>query len=205
MSAGLPSPSGWYSAAFGPAPTKKILYLTFDDGPSKETTPQVLKLLKANGAHATFFMTGWASVYKGLVRKVYQQGNAIGDHTRTHVDLTKASNKEIKAQLGFVADKVGPIMGNCMRPPFGMIDQRVGKIVEGMGLTPIFWTGHAQDWAPPSLQTMESMLKEHTKPGAVILLHDSKEHPNTLEALAAMLPWWKQQGYEFDTIPACRK
>lgn len=206
MPSGVPSPSGWYPAAFGDhKPHGKVLYLTFDDGPAPDTTPQVLSMLKAHDAQATFFVTGWAGKYKSLIRKIYARGHALGNHTRNHVDLVAASPSTIKKQLKYVNSAVGPVMGNCIRPPFGLIDREAGAVIEKMGMIPVLWTGHAQDWNPPGVDKMEQMLKAATKPGAVILLHDSKDHPKTLAVLKRMLPWWSAQGYRFESVPACRK
>lgn len=206
MDIGIPNPAGWYDAAFGSRPKEKVLYLTYDDGPYPPTTNKVLKMLADNDAKATFFVLGrQVDLYPGYVGKITTAGNALGNHTQDHANLARSGPARIRKQLTDVQKRVGPSLGNCMRPPGGFIDDQAGAVITKMGLTPIMWTGHAQDWAPPSTERMVQMLKDATSPGAVILLHDSADKGQTLAASAVMIPWWKKQGYRLETIPACRK
>lgn len=206
MEVGVPNPAGWYEAAFGPRTSEKILYLTYDDGPYPSTTNKVLKMLADNHAKATFFVLGrQVDQFPGYVNKITAAGHALGNHTQDHANLARSGPSRIRKQLTDVQKRVGPSLGNCMRPPGGFIDDQAGAIITQMGITPIMWTGHAQDWAPPSTDRMIQMLKEATAPGAVILLHDSADKPQTLATSAVMIPWWKKQGYRLETIPACRK
>lgn len=206
MDVGVPDPTGWYEAAFGPRVKEKILYLTYDDGPYPPTTNRVLKLLADNDAKATFFILGrQVDVYPGYVKKITAAGHALGNHTQDHENLARRGPARIRKQLTDVQQRVGSQLGNCMRPPGGFIDRQAGTVITKMGITPILWTGHAQDWAPPSADRMIRMLKEATSPGAVILLHDSADKEQTLAASAVMIPWWKKRGYRLETIPACRK
>lgn len=205
MKQGVPNPPGWYQAAFGPRTTEKILYLTYDDGPWPPYTDQILGLLAANGAKATFFVTGQqAQAHPDYPPRIIAGGNAIGDHTMTHADLVALPKSEVRRELTQVQRIVGSDLGKCMRPPYGLIDNKVAAVSQELGLTPILWTGHAQDWSPPSLPRMVELLKAATQPGAVILLHDSAGKERTVEATKIMLPWWREQGYKLETVPACR-
>ena len=206
MAEGNPNPPGWYEAAFGKRTTEKVLYLTYDDGPYPTTTNKILKLLAANDAKATFFVLGRQfDVFPTYADKIVAAGHALGNHTQDHENLATRGPTVIRKQLTSVQKSVGPSLGNCMRPPGGFIDDQAGAVIAGMGLVPVLWTGHAQDWAPPSTDKMIEMLKEATAPGAVILLHDSIDKAKTVAASSVMIPWWKKQGYRLETIPACRK
>lgn len=203
---GIPSPPGWYEAAFGSRTNDKVIYLTYDDGPYPATTDRILKLLAKSNAKATFFVNGrHVDQHPTYLKKVIAQGHALGNHTQDHENLAAKNKRIIKQQLTDVIDSVGPTLGNCMRPPGGMINQRAGRTITEMGIVPIMWTGHAQDWAPPPVSRMVEMLKEATEPGAVILLHDSANKEPTVATSAIMIPWWTKRGYRLETIPACRK
>ena len=203
---GIPSPPGWYEAAFGPRTTDKVIYLTYDDGPHPATTDRILNLLAKSNAKATFFVNGrHVDQHPTYLKKVTAQGHALGNHTQDHENLAAKNKRIIRQQLTDVVDSVGPTLGDCMRPPGGMINQRAGRTITEMGIVPIMWTGHAQDWAPPPVSRMVQMLKEATEPGAVILLHDSANMEPTVATSAIMIPWWTKQGYRLETIPACRK
>ncbi len=227
MAKGLPSPSGWYPAAFGsPAPTavtspsaggpgsvessagEKVLYLTFDDGPSKDT-PELLDLLAAAGAKATFFVIGQqAAEQPEMLRKIASDGHAIGNHTWNHPELTKLSAEEVSNQLTrttAAVDAATPI-GACMRPPYGLINDEVAGIALSQHLQPILWTAHAEDWNQPPVDAMVADLRAGTAPGAVFLLHDGGgSRANTLAAVKQMLPEWRSQGYRLASVPACTK
>jgi len=205
MSAGVPNPKGWYQSAFGTRTTDKTLYLTFDDGPWPPYTQEILALLKKYNDQATFFVVGTqTSQYPELLKAEIAGGNAIGDHTLNHPRLTDLSHSEVKHQLTAVQKDVGSDLGACMRPPYGLISDKVADVAGELGMTPILWTGHATDWDQPPVEQMVTDLKKATEPGAVILLHDgggSREH--TTAALKSMLPWWKGQGYSLKPVPAC--
>jgi peptidoglycan/xylan/chitin deacetylase (PgdA/CDA1 family) len=205
MSNGVPNPPDWYTAAFGPRTTEKVLYLTYDDGPWPPYTDQVLSLLAENDAKATFFVTGnQAQQHPSHLQRIIEGGHAIGDHSTTHADLVGLNRDQIRAELGKVKKIVGPSLGACMRPPYGLIDTKVAEVSADLNLMPILWTAHAQDWAPGTVSEMVEMLKKGTEPGAVILLHDSAGKEKTISATRQMLPWWTSQGYRFETVPACR-
>ena len=205
MKIGIPNPPGWYEAAFGARTTEKVLYLTYDDGPYPATTDRILKILADNDAKATFFILGrQVDAFPGYVKKITAAGHALGNHTQNHDNLALDKPAKIRKQLTDVEQRVGPTLGKCMRPPGGFIDDQAGAVITGMGLVPILWTGHAQDWAPPATARMIEMLKEATAPGAVILLHDSADKERTIAASEVMIPWWKKHGYRLETIPACR-
>lgn len=221
MSKGLPSPSGWYPAAFGtqdPTVTPsggsegggadKVLYLTFDDGPSKYT-PEMLDLLATTGAKATFFVIGQqAAEQPEMLKRIAGAGHAIGNHTWDHPELTKLSAQEVTDQLArttAAVDAATPI-GGCMRPPYGLIDAQVAAIALEQHLQPILWTAHAEDWNQPPVESMIEDLRAGTKPGAVFLLHDGGgSRSNTVAAVKAMLPEWQSQGYRLASVPACTK
>ncbi|NQU37446.1 MAG: polysaccharide deacetylase family protein [Actinobacteria bacterium] len=205
MSQGVPNPQDWYTAAFGPQTSEKILYLTFDDGPWPPYTDQVLSLLAKNNAKATFFVTGnQAQQHPDYLQRIVAGGHALGDHSMTHADLVGLNRAQIRSELASVQRIVGPALGACMRPPYGLIDTKVASVSADLNLMPILWTAHAQDWSPGSVAEMVTMLKAGTEPGAVILLHDSAGKERTISATKQMLPWWTAQGYRFETVPACR-
>ncbi len=201
MGKGLPNPPGWYRAAVGPRTDEKVLYLTFDDGPSRYT-PDLLTALRRHKAQVTFFVAGGpADAHPAAIRRMHRDGHAIGNHTWWHPRLTQVSTKRVRAELRTTQRAVGPAMAPCMRPPYGLIDQRVAKAAIAEGFQPVMWTAHIEDWAPHSLTWTVRRLHKDTRPGAVILLHDT--HSQTVAAVKAMLPRWHKQGYRLAPVPAC--
>jgi peptidoglycan/xylan/chitin deacetylase (PgdA/CDA1 family) len=200
MAKGLPNPPGWYRAAVGPRSREKVLYLTFDDGPSAHTA-SLLKALGRYDAKATFFVTGNAGMHKAQVRRMARNGHAIGNHTYNHLRLTQYPTTRVRSQLQAVKRLVGPAIAPCMRPPYGMINARVATAAIRLGFQPVMWTAHIEDWQPHSLRWTIDRLRQDTAPGAVILMHDT--HAQTVAAVKALLPRWDARGYRLEVVPAC--
>jgi len=205
MAKGLPNPPGWYRAAVGPRSKDKVLYLTFDDGPSAYTA-SLLKALDSYDAKATFFVTGNAGMHKKQVRRMARAGHAIGNHTYNHLRLTQLSDAAIRDELRRTAKVVGPVMGACMRPPYGATNDRVKAVTTDEGYKSILWDFWAEDWNQPPIPQFLESLETATEDGSVILLHDGGgDRPNTVEAMRQMLPRWTKQGYTFQALPACTR
>lgn len=197
MSNGLPNPPGWYQAAVGRRTGHKVLYLTFDDGPSSFSRG-LLKALRRNKSLATFFVTGrQATADPHALRLMRRDGHAVGHHTWDHPELTTLSKSGLKQQLRPIDSRVR----SCMRPPYGLINSQVAHVALRAGYQPIMWTAHIEDWNPHSLSWTKQELRRVTRPGAVILLHET--HGTTVAAVRDLLPWWRSQGYRLATVPSC--
>lgn len=201
MGKGLPNPPGWYRAAVGAGTPAKILYLTFDDGPSR-FTPALLKTLRRHDAVATFFITGRAAAQRpGLVGRARRAGNAIGNHTYGHPRLVDLPTRAVRTQLRRTAKVVPGRVGPCMRPPYGLINARVARASIAAGYQPVLWTSHIEDWESHDVRWTVHRLQRLTKPGAVILMHDT--HARTVSAVRKMLPRWRAAGYRYAVVPVC--
>jgi peptidoglycan/xylan/chitin deacetylase (PgdA/CDA1 family) len=201
MNKGLPNPPGWYRAAVGPRRPEKVLYLTFDDGPSRHTAA-LLRHLGRYRAKVTFFVTGAAASSRPrLVDRIHRQGHALGNHTWGHPRLTRISTAAVSSELRRTRIVVGPDMGDCMRPPYGLVNRRVAKASIAAGFQPVLWTAHIEDWVPHSGSWTIGQLRRGTRPGAVILMHDT--HATTVAAVSKMLPRWRAQGYRLAPVPVC--
>ncbi len=201
MDQGLPNPPGWYRAAVGPRRSDKVLYLTFDDGPSSHTA-SLLAGLRRHQAEATFFVTGAAARSRpGLIRRIARQGHALGNHTWGHPRLTRIPTAAVRSELRRTRRTVGSAMGDCMRPPYGLVDRRVATASIKAGFQPVLWTAHIEDWVPHNKAWTVERLRRATRPGAVILMHDT--HATTVAAVSEMLPRWRARGYRLETVPVC--
>ncbi|KJA28096.1 carbohydrate esterase family 4 protein [Hypholoma sublateritium FD-334 SS-4] len=124
-------------------PTKFDWGMSFDDGPSPQT-PTLLTKLKEENLHATFFVVGSRVIERpALVIEEYMSGHEISVHTWSHNTLTKLTNEQIVAELGWTRKAIRDAIGvtpTTMRPPQGDIDDRVRAISMAMGMIPIIWT-----------------------------------------------------------------
>jgi peptidoglycan-N-acetylglucosamine deacetylase len=149
--------------------------LTFDDGPHPEATPQLLDLLDAHRARATFFVIGqFVRAHPAVVRAIAARGHQIGNHTDTHPSLVWRSPRAIEREIvrcqAAIADAVG-IRPTLFRPPFGFRGPQLAAVVERCGLTRIvMWTVMGRDWTGRQ-QIVDARLSR-VRDRDIIVLHD---------------------------------
>lgn len=181
---------------------KKLVSLTFDDGPTIGITDQVLDVLQEYGAVASFFLIGQqiTDETKYLVERAHDMGCSIENHSKTHQSMPKQSQQEIVEEIQYTNDLIEKITGEkpeFFRPPFIDYDQKMQDLID---LT--FISGYGcEDWeSSVTAQERIDRVLNNAKPGSIILLHDMKDNMNTVEAIKTIIPKLKKQGYEFVTI-----
>lgn len=183
---------------------RKVVHLTFDDGPDRRYTPGVLALLKRYDAKATFFMIGsQARANPSLLRAVRRQGHAIGNHTYSHPWLNRLSAPAVRDQLR----RTDAVLGRttCMRPPGGFVNGTVRSVARSHGKRVYLWTVDPSDWSRPGAARISSSVLKSTRPGSVVLLHDGGgRRTQTVTALSTVLARLSAQGYRFEKLPGCR-
>ncbi|BEJ15126.1 hypothetical protein CspHIS471_0408930 [Cutaneotrichosporon sp. HIS471] len=196
--------------------------ISFDDGPSPYT-PLLLDYLEEKNIKSTFFLVGSRVIsYPSMVVTEYLAGHQLSIHTWSHPSLTKLSNEEIVAELGWTKQAIHDVVGvtpNTFRPPYGDIDDRVRGIAAQMGLTPVMWTRHngktldTTDWNIPggqaSGETAVSRFQDilDTVPqldtGFIVLQHDLYQQTVDL-AVGYFLPMAVASGkYAMKSIIEC--
>ncbi len=182
----------------------KTVYLTFDDGPNRAYTPQVLALLKRYNAKATFFMIGSAAkADPALVRRVRAEGHAIGNHTFNHPWLTRLSRAGIAGQLTSTDASIGRT--TCMRPPGGFVNQTVKRVAASQGKSVVLWSVDTNDWRRPGSSSILRSVTTGARAGNIILMHDGGgPRTQTVAALSSALARLSAQGYRFAPLPMCR-
>jgi peptidoglycan-N-acetylglucosamine deacetylase len=175
----------------------KVLYLTFDDGPSREWTPKVLEILNRYDAKATFFQLGRAQrAYPALVRRISAAGHTIANHSTTHRDLTMLSNGGIRWEV-----RNGPD-SPCFRPPYGAINHRVRSVLRSGGVRDIIlWDIDTLDWTTPGSHRIAQTVIKYARPGKIVLMHDGgANRAQTVAALGTVLRELNDQGYVFRSL-----
>ncbi|CAG9622758.1 polysaccharide deacetylase family protein [Sutcliffiella rhizosphaerae] len=193
----------------GPTDQKRVA-LTFDDGPDPRFTNEVLDVLNQYNVPGTFFLLGSRAVaYPEIVKRIQNEGHAIGNHTYFHPNLVADSDLEsLEREVTRTEDALNNIIGfrtRLFRPPYGFLyNELVEKLAEMQYLV-IGWTVDSLDWQEDSPEVIASNVLDNVQPGANILLHDGADwdgdRTNTIEALHQIIPTLKEQGYEFVTIP----
>lgn len=181
---------------------KKLVALTFDDGPNTGTTPLVLDVLEKHGVPATFFAVGDNITPESaeVMRRAVTLGCEIENHSRTHSDMTKFNEDEIIAEISFTSDAVEAAAGRrprFFRPPYIAFDQRMFDVID---MTFISGAG-AEDWLDEvSAEERFRRIMDQVRDGTVILLHDMKENFRTVDAIKMIIPALLDGGYELVTV-----
>lgn len=177
---------------------KKMVALTYDDGPSIYT-PRILKTLKENNSVATFFVVGnRVPMYSDTVKKAYGMGCEIGNHTYEHKILTRADTAGIRNQVSRTNVAVKKITGTApivMRPPGGAVNNMV-KSQTGMPM--ILWSIDTLDWRTRNAASTKTAVLDHVKDGDIVLMHDLYEA--TANASTTIIPTLVERGYQLVTV-----
>ena len=180
----------------------KYIALTFDDGPNTTTTNEVLDMLEKHEIVASFFLIGnnINDDSAKSVKRAYDMGCEINNHSRTHSDMTTLTAEEIQAEYEYVDDKVFEITGEhtkFFRPPYISVHQIMFDNID----VPFIAGIGANDWDDriTAEKRAKTILKQ-AKDGDIILLHDAEGNSMTVEALDTIIPELKAQGYKFVTV-----
>ena len=179
---------------------KKVVALTFDDGPNPATTKQALDTLSKYGIKATFFVLGKnISGNEDLLKRMKKDGHVIGNHSWSHPILSKLPLNEAKKQITDTEDALTKVLGSStklMRPPYGAITD---DIRNSLDLSFIMWDVDSLDWKSKNETSILTEVQRQVRSGSIVLLHDI--HGETVNALPKIIDYLKEQGYSFETIP----
>lgn len=179
-------------------PDKPMVALTFDDGPS-QYTKRILDCLEEYDARATFFVVGErVGEYSDVLKRTYEMGNEIGNHTYNHKVLTKIDNDAIASQLGKTNDAIEEVLGAApalMRPPGGGYSDRVKAAVD---FPLILWSIDTLDWKTQNADSTVKAVFNDVKDGDIILMHDL--YKASASAAERIIPRLIEEGYQLVTV-----
>ncbi len=178
---------------------RKVVYLTFDDGPIPEVTPWVLDLLDEYGVKATFFLVG-DNVARSpkLFEEIKLRGHGYGNHTMNHLQGFKVTRKRYMRNI---TEASYLIDSTLFRPPHGLICWSQAKAIKDR-YNIVMYDLVTRDYSKKlSGEQVLANVKRYTRNGSIIVFHDSlKAEKNLRYALPRAIQWLKEQGYEFDAI-----
>ncbi|QNK56598.1 polysaccharide deacetylase family protein [Paenibacillus sp. PAMC21692] len=185
---------------------KKLVALTFDDGPDKKYTTAILDILKEKGVKATFFVVGQqVKLYPEVLQRIADEGHTIGNHSQNHKDLKKQEKSVILEQINKTDEAIRDVIGEkptLFRAPYGSMSDTVKQILKAQDRVHTGWTVDTRDWAGTSPADMRKMIIQDTKPNGIILMHSfgSKHIKNTVEALPGIIDDLHKLGYTLVTV-----
>jgi peptidoglycan/xylan/chitin deacetylase (PgdA/CDA1 family) len=192
-----------YSAKSG----RRLVTLTFDDGPFPETTPAVLRILAKHKVHASFFVIGRyldgddarAQESRAVVKQVAAAGHLIGNHTHDHAHLTGVTHTQVLEQIDEGAASIERATGKrpiLFRPPFGELDDFGRAALRDRSLDLVLWSIEKSDMVRADSHAIfrELVGQIEYKEGGIVLLHDIRW--TSIAALRELLGWLDDHRYD---------
>lgn len=190
----------------------KTIALTFDDGPNARYTPQILDILKVSNTKATFFVTGknaWQN--PEIIKRIYNEGHEIGNHTYSHINIMKASDLKASFEINTTQKVIEMLTGHSstlFRPPYFVNFTNHSKEeldlynkVDDMGYTVVGSFIDPKDWRAGNYRSIVDNINDQLGQGNIVLLHDEGTRvENTVKALPVIIESLKSQGYSLVTV-----
>lgn len=178
---------------------KKVVALTFDDGPDGNTTPQTLDILAKYKIKATFFVQGKnIAGNEAILKRMQAEGHEVGNHSWNHPVLTQLSLEDAKKQITDTESAITSVLGKSsklMRPPYGAISD---DIRNSLDLSFIMWNVDSLDWKSKNEAAILTEIQRQTTDGSIILMHDI--HQTSVNSLPKVIEYLQGQGYSFVTV-----
>ena len=184
---------------------RKVVALTFDDGPNTTWTPMFLDLLAKEGVKATFCEVGeMVGYHPEITRRVVAEGHQLCNHAMTHDETMRgAPQAQLDEQIGGGAKAftdLGLDPAPYFRPPGGFLSEEITATAQAQGETQLFWAIDAEDWKTDAeAGDVVAHVLENVEPGSIILMHDGggKSRATSYVALNYTIKLLKAQGYSF--------
>lgn len=191
---------------------KRIVALTFDDGPSPVWTPKILDELKKAEVKATFFMVGHhVQKYPDIARRVAREGHGIGNHGYAHSVILYYTPAEIEEEIKYTEHVIREVTGRTttmFRPPKAWLRNSTKEKIRSMGYEVVLWSLNSKDWAGFPHRYIVRYLAARARDGDILLFHDSGnifareggDRGQTVQAAALLIKTLKEKGFSFVTV-----
>ena len=180
-------------------PSEKVIYLTFDDGPVPEVTPQVLDILDQHNLKATFFCVGEnVQKYPEVYADILQRGHRTGNHTFNHIKGFSTTATDYVENVRKASEF---IHSNLFRPPHGRFTFRQRRLLK-FDYELVMWDVITHDYNKNlTSETILENVKRYSRNGSLVVFHDSiKAKDRVLTVLPLAIEFWKAEGYQFGVL-----
>lgn len=186
-------------SAQAPAYYEKVVALTFDDGPGYKTTMELLEGLKERDVRATFFLLGEKiEERKEVVKKMYEDGHLIGNHTYSHIQLDTVNVACAIEEIEKTNEIIKSITGEepkYVRPPYGVWSN---QIESSINMIPVLWSVDTSDWNTRDVKWIVDYVVGEVESGDIILMHDI--YDTSVAAALEIVDQLKNKGFVFVTV-----
>lgn len=179
--------------------SRKVVAITFDDGPHYRNTLELLEELRKRNVKASFFLVGERIPgNEDIVLMMHRDGHVIGNHTYTHQKLTEISEENVIKEIVETNKMINSITGRdveYIRPPCGSWSEELLYVVD---MTPVFWNVDPRDWCTRNVNEIVENVVNNVEDGDIILFHDIYE--SSVVAALEVIDILSDRGYEFVTV-----
>lgn len=181
-------------------PDKKMVALTFDDGPDGNVTPAIIDILDKYQVRGSFFFLGSeVEAYPEVVKNAYNKGNLILSHSYHHVDLTTLSKEEIRLEIDRAGKAIKSVIGKepaILRTPYGETNENVAMIAQNEGDSIVLWSIDTLDWSQKEAENIVQNVMDNVRNGDIILMHSDSEKIETQKALPLMIEALQEKNFQ---------
>lgn len=181
---------------------KRELALTFNCAWDDTGFDELMSLLSEENIKCTFFFVGsFCEEYPEVVKRIYEEGHEIGNHSMAHNDPVKQEYSDIVSDISLCNDALFSLTGEkcrLYRAPSGSYDNKTVEAAESLGMTAVQWDVDSVDWKNPTAEKIISRITENVQNGSIVLFHLGKE--NTVGALPEIIKILRNEGYSFTTV-----
>ncbi len=177
---------------------QKHIALTFDDGPNEKSTKMLLSILDKHQVKANFFLIGkHIEAHADLVKELHSKGHLLANHSYSHssffpLSSTKKLLHEIE-KTNKLIEAITLKKNTYFRPPFGVTNPLIAKVVKGLNMTTIGWSLRSYDTVKSKTQLIEK-LKSNLRDGDIVLMHEIE---SSLDVVEKFIEYAKGNGYRF--------
>jgi peptidoglycan-N-acetylglucosamine deacetylase len=193
-------PQRYPNDVFLNGPNKKMVALTFDDGPEPMITPKIIAALKQENVKGTFFFIGEkVQKYPYIVKSTYKNGNVISSHNFRHDVLTKKTETELHQDLDKASEAIRQVIGKSpalLRPPYGEIDDKVVNAIKKDHYKIILWSIDTLDWSNRDQAMIQQNVLDNVRNGDIILMHTDNYTIETAKAVPTIIKELKRRGFQ---------
>ncbi|MBT7617550.1 MAG: polysaccharide deacetylase family protein [Calditrichaeota bacterium] len=181
------------------------VYLTFDDGPDPDSTPEIIRILNQTKCPATFFVTGYqAEKHPSIVERIHREGNSIGSHGYHHKSLLFRTANQVLHEIRRTKDVISKITGEStrlFRPPYGRFGLSHLDVVRNQKSKMVLWSLSGLDWKSQESNEIVRRVTKRIKSGDIVLLHDRGQGVRaTISALPLVIDGIRSRGFELKKL-----
>ncbi|MFE7061472.1 polysaccharide deacetylase family protein [Sutcliffiella sp. NPDC057660] len=181
-------------------PNKKMVALTFDDGPDNFVTPAILDVLKEYNVKGSFFYLGSeVEKHPDIVTRTYSEGHLVLSHSYHHLDLTTLTEEKLRNELEMAGNAVEEVIGRepaILRTPYGETNGMVADIAKEEGYSIVLWSIDTLDWSQKESENIVKNVFENVRNGDIILMHSDSEKKETAMALSIMIEELQERNFD---------